>query len=312
LPDTLLRVEELRVDYEDVAAVRDVSFDVEAGMVYGLIGPNGAGKTSIMNAIATLVEPTYGQVSICGASVYEDPVHALPRLGFMPDFPPLYEDLTVLEFLELFASAYGIPRGLRRTRIDALLEQVHLGEKRHAMTGGLSRGMGQRLFLAKTLLHDPDVLLLDEPASGLDPNARSELAGIIRGLGQANKAVLVSSHILAEMEDFCNSVGIVEEGHMLVSGRIGEVTSGLHAGRSTRLSLATPDERLVAFLAARSDVTQLVADSSRAAFELAGDVADAAALLRALVDAGFAVADFAEEEAGIQEIFTRLSAGKTS
>ncbi|MDH3519665.1 MAG: ABC transporter ATP-binding protein [Myxococcales bacterium] len=312
MPDTLLRVEELRVDYEEVTAVRDVSFDVEAGMVYGLIGPNGAGKTSIMNAIATLVEPTYGRVSVCGMSVSEDPVHALPRLGFMPDFPPLYEDLTVLEFLELFASAYGIPHEARGTRIDVLLEQMRLGEKRDAMTGSLSRGMRQRLFLAKTLLHDPDVLLLDEPASGLDPNARSELAAIIRGLGQANKAVLVSSHILAEMEDFCNSVGIVEEGRMLVSGRIHEVVSRLRAGRSTKLSLAVPDERLAAFLAARPDVTQLVADASHAAFELAGDVAEAAALLHALVDAGFAVADFAEEAAGIQDIFERLSAGKTS
>jgi ABC-2 type transport system ATP-binding protein len=310
--ETLLAVEELRVDYVGVTAVHDVSFEVEAGMVYGLIGPNGAGKTSTMQAIATLVEPTCGQVRLCGVSVLEEPTSALPRLGFMPDLPPIYEDLTVFEFLDLFASSYGLPRSVRHHRIDELLELTQLTEKRDAMGGGLSRGMKQRLFLTKALLHDPAVLILDEPASGLDPIARNQLTAIIRMLGQAGKAVLVSSHILSEMETFCNSVGIMEAGRMVVSGRIDDVLKQVKPGRSMRVELVSPDDRLGSFLAEQLLISELSIDSSTASFNLDGGLNEAAALLRTLVNSEFALADFTEQEGSLQDIFMQVSSGRTS
>ncbi len=312
MTEPLLQVDGVRVDYEDVTAVDDVSFAVEAGLVYGLIGPNGAGKTSLIRAIASLVEPTWGRIRLGGVDLLEDPRAALLRVGFMPDFPPLYGDLTVREFLDLFASAYGIPRGERAARIRTLVDQVQLGEKLDSAAGTLSRGMKQRLFLAKTLLHDPAVLLLDEPASGLDPRARMDLRDTLVALGRAGKAVLVSSHILAEMTDFCNAVGIMEQGRMVLSGRIDDVLKVVRPGRHTRLRLLAPDDRLGEFLAARPDVADVQVDGGAARFVLTGEPDAAVALLRALVTAEFAVVDFHEETHRLEDIFLQVSKGVVS
>lgn len=312
MAETLLSVEQLRVDYEDLTAVDDVSFSVEAGMVYGLIGPNGAGKTSIIRVIAALLEPTYGSVRVAGIDVIDSPQEALRQVGFMPDFPPLYDDLTVREFLALFASAYGLEAGKRRQRIDELLEQVQLTEKAETAAGSLSRGMKQRLFLAKTLLHDPKVLLLDEPASGLDPRARLDLRDVIINLGKQGKAVLVSSHILAEMADFCNSVGIMERGKMLVSGRIDEILKQIQPGLTMALRLVAADDRLGTALSGQAGVSQVQLDGVKASFKLAGGAPEAAALLKQLIGDGFAVADFHEVAGNLQDIFLQVSTGRVS
>jgi ABC-2 type transport system ATP-binding protein len=312
MAETLLSVEQLRVDYEDLTAVDDVSFSVEAGMVYGLIGPNGAGKTSIIRVIAALLEPTYGSVRVAGIDVIDSPQEALRQVGFMPDFPPLYDDLTVREFLALFASAYGLEAGKRRQRIDELLEQVQLTEKAETAAGSLSRGMKQRLFLAKTLLHDPKVLLLDEPASGLDPRARLDLRDVIINLGKQGKAVLVSSHILAEMADFCNSVGIMERGKMLVSGRIDEILKQIQPGLTMALRLVAADDRLGTALAGQAGVSHVQLDGAKASFKLAGGAPEAAALLKQLIGDRFAVADFHEVAGNLQDIFLQVSTGRVS
>ena len=308
----LLEISELRVDYEDTNAVDDVSFTVEAGMVYGLIGPNGAGKTSIIRVIATLLEPTYGTVRVAGHNVVDAPLEALPRIGFMPDFPPVYEDLTVREFLDLFASAYGLPKGERRPRIDSLLEQVQLAEKAESPAGALSRGMKQRLFLAKTLLHDPDVLLLDEPASGLDPRARMDLRDVIVNLGKAGKAVLVSSHILSEMADFCNSVGIMEQGRMVVTGRIQDILRTMRPARSLAVKLLAADDRIGEHLAALPGVQSVATDGAKVTFDVEGEPEVVADILRSLVTAGFGVVDFHEREGNLQDIFLSVSTGRVS
>lgn len=300
------------MDYEDLTAVDDVSFAIERGMVYGLIGPNGAGKTSIIRVLATLLEPTYGRVRLAGVDLLDDPLQVLPRIGFMPDFPPLYEDLTVFEFLDLFASAYGLRGPERRARVESLLAKVQLTDKAGADTGGLSRGMKQRLFLAKTLLHDPDLLLLDEPASGLDPRARLDLRDVIVELGREGKAVLVSSHILAEMADFCNSVGIMEQGKMIVSGRIEDIQQRLQPGLSLSVRLAAPDDRLGPLLRALPGVGALAVEVDRATLRLPGGPEEAAALLRALVQAGLPVADFHDVGGNLQDIFLRVSTGRVS
>lgn len=312
MAETLLSVEQLRVDYEDLTAVDDVSFSVEAGMVYGLIGPNGAGKTSIIRVIAALLEPTYGSVRVAGIDVIDSPQEALRQVGFMPDFPPLYDDLTVREFLALFASAYGLEEGKRRQRIDELLEQVQLTEKATTAAGSLSRGMKQRLFLAKTLLHDPKVLLLDEPASGLDPRARLDLRDVIINLGKQGKAVLVSSHILAEMADFCNSVGIMERGKMLVSGRIDEILKQIQPGLTMAVRLVAADDRLGTALSGQAGVSQVQLDGAKASFKLTGGAPEAAALLKQLIGDGFAVADFHEVAGNLQDIFLQVSTGRVS
>ncbi|MFO0620716.1 MAG: ABC transporter ATP-binding protein [Polyangia bacterium] len=312
MAEPLLSVKGLRVDYEDITAVDDVSFSVEAGMVYGLIGPNGAGKTSIIRVIATLLQPTYGQVQVCGIDLVADPLHALQHLGFMPDMPPLYEDLFVEEFLELFASAYGLSGAARTKRIDSLLEKVQLVEKRRTPAGELSRGMKQRLFLAKTLLHDPKVLLLDEPASGLDPRARLDMRDVIVELGREGKAVVVSSHILAEMEDFCNSVGIMERGKMLLSGRIGDILKQLRPGLLLRVRLLQPDDRLGAQLGGFAGVSDVEVDGSSATFKLAGEADAAANLLRELIQRDFRVAEYRELTSNLQDIFLQVSTGRVS
>jgi len=312
MSEVLLSVDELRVDYEHVTAVRDVSFQVEAGMVYGLIGPNGAGKTSTMAAIATLVEATYGRVELCGVDVFEEPRRALPQLGFMPDLPPVYPDLTAREFLELFASAYGLTPGARATRIRELLGLVRLDDKADTNAGDLSRGMKQRLFLAKAMLHDPAVLILDEPASGLDPAARSELAQILRELGAAGKAVLVSSHILSELEDFCNSVGIMEQGRMVVSGRVENVLANVQPGRSMRLALVAPDDKLESFLNQREGVSDVHVTEGSASFRLEGGARESAALLKSLVEEGFELAELNQIDSGLQDIFFGLSSRRTA
>lgn len=281
-------------------------------MVYGLIGPNGAGKTSIIRVIATLLQPTYGQVRVCDIDLVAEPLRALHHIGFMPDMPPLYEDLYVEEFLELFASAYGLSGATRRKRIDELIEKVQLGEKRRTPAGELSRGMKQRLFLAKTLLHDPKVLLLDEPASGLDPRARLELRDVIVELGREGKAVVVSSHILAEMADFCNSVGIMERGKMLLSGRIEDILKRLRPGLLLRVRLLAPDDRLGAQLAGFSGVSDVEVDGASATFKLVGDPDSAANLLKELIQKDFRVAEYREQTSNLQDIFLQVSTGRVS
>ena len=219
----MIRIRDLRVDYDDVCAVHDLSLDVEPGEVCGLIGPNGAGKTTTMRAMIGLIEPTYGEIEVMGVDVREHPEDVYRVVGFMPDFPPVYEDLLVWEFVDLFAASYGIPRHRRPAEVGRYLDLVGLTAKRQAMVGGLSRGMRQRLMLAKTLVAEPKVLLLDEPASGVDPQGRIELKNVLRRLGEEGKTILISSHILTEMNEFCTSVAIMERGSLVVSGRIEEV-----------------------------------------------------------------------------------------
>ena len=312
MAETILRVEGLRIDYDDVTAVSDVSFTIERGMVFGLIGPNGAGKTSIIRAIATLLTPTWGSIRLGDVDLVDAPLMGVHRLGFMPDFPPLYDDLTVQEMLELFASAYNLPAERRADRIDQLIETVDLTQKKNSRCGDLSRGMKQRLFLAKTLLHDPDLLLLDEPASGLDPKARLELKDILVGLGEQGKAVLVSSHILAEMTDFCNSVGIIEAGRMKVSGRVDEILAQMNPGMGIVLGLAAPHPGLGPFLAGWVGVSHVETDGKTTRLRLAGGDAEAAALLKGLIDHGLPVTDFHRPVGTLQDIFMQVSTGRVS
>jgi ABC-2 type transport system ATP-binding protein len=216
----MLETRDLTKMYGDLYALNKLTLKLERGDVYGFIGPNGAGKTTTMRILATLLNPTWGEASVCGYSIYNGAKEIRRVMGYMPDFFGVYDDMKVIEYLEFFAAAYRIKGPERRKKCDQVLELVDLGYKRDALVTSLSRGMTQRLGLARVLLHEPQVLLLDEPASGLDPRARIEMRGLLKELRNMGKTILVSSHILPELADICNKIGIIERGKLLFNGDV--------------------------------------------------------------------------------------------
>jgi len=309
----MIQTKDVRVDYDDVTAVADLNLSIGAGEVYGLIGPNGAGKTSTIRVLATLAEPTYGEVTIAGYDVAEEPAHARRVLGYMPDLAPVYEDLRCWEVLDLFGAAHGVGRRERMLRIDELLEKVNLAGKRDAMAGTLSRGMRQRLILAKTLLHRPRVLLLDEPASGLDPIARIDLRNVLRDLAADGCAVLVSSHILSELSGFCTSIGIMEKGRLVKTGRLETIVKEMRARKRLVIEPIGPPERAAALLGEMPGVIDVHRNGDAVVeLDLEGDDAAAAAVLRRLIEAGVDVKSFAEKKVDIEAIMLEVGAREVS
>ena len=219
----MLEVQHLRKEYRNLTAVKDLSIRLEQGDIFGFIGPNGAGKTTTIKILATLLRPTAGRATIDGMDVVRDPEAVRGIIGYMPDFFGVYDDIKVWEYLDFFAAAYKIPRAKRPGIIDDVLELTDLSIRKEAYVEELSRGMKQRLCLAKTLIHDPKVLLLDEPASGLDPRARIEIKELLKELKSMGKTIIISSHILPELADFCNKIGIIEKGQMIVAGDVGQI-----------------------------------------------------------------------------------------
>ena len=316
--------------YGELDAVADFSLTLHAGEVCGLIGPNGAGKTTSLRMLATLLPPTKGEAQVCGASVVRDPRTVRRHLGYMPDFFGVYPELKVGEYLDFYAACFGVPRDRRRAVCRDLLELVDLGPKRDAYIEGLSRGMQQRLGLARALVHDPAVLLLDEPASGLDPRARLELREVVRELGRMGKAVLVSSHILAELADLCTRVAIMDGGRVLVDGPVDAVAGRLDGGRAVRVRILGQAGRLRDLLIADPRIravrvderTSAVEDSSpnrpddqlpaTIRFVLDGDEHALRALLAELLQADLPIAGFAEESTGLEEVFLRATGQGTA
>src|SRR3982751_4613076 len=216
----MIETRDLTKMYGDLYALNRLNLTLDQGDVYGFIGPNGAGKTTTMRILATLLNPTWGEATVCGYSIYNGAKDIRRIMGYMPDFFGVYDDMKVIEYLEFFAAAYRIKGPERRKKCDQVLDLVDLGYKRDALVTSLSRGMTQRLGLARVLLHEPQVLLLDEPASGLDPRARIEMRGLLKELRRMGKTILVSSHILPELADICNKIGIIERGKLLFDGDV--------------------------------------------------------------------------------------------
>ena len=219
----MIKTENLTKKYGELYAIKGIEMNLEKGDLFGFIGPNGAGKTTTMRIIATLSEPSWGEAYVCGHSIYNEPKEIRRLVGYMPDFFGVYDDMKVIEYLEFFAAAYRIKGPARRQKCDEMLEVVDLDFKRDAFANTLSRGQTQRLGLARVLLHDPQVLLLDEPLSGLDPRARIEMRNLLRRLGQTGKTIIVSSHILPELADVCNKIGIIDRGVMSFSDDVAAV-----------------------------------------------------------------------------------------
>ena len=308
----MIRTRGVRVDYADVTAVRDLDLEIGAGEVFGLIGPNGAGKSSTIRVLATLQEPTHGRVWIGGYDAAERPAAVRRISGYMPDLAPVYDDLRCWEFLDLFGAAYFVRRDDRLRRIDQCIEAVGLQGKRNAMAGTLSRGMKQRLVLAKTIIPDPSVLLLDEPASGLDPIARIQMRDLLRRLASEGKTILVSSHILSELSEFCTSVGIMQKGEMVLSGTIDQVVKGLGSTRRVAVRLSEPVEGAGERLGSYDGVANVETKPNGYEVDFDGDERAAAALLAAMIRDGLPVCAFSERKMGMEDILLRVGAREAS
>jgi ABC-2 type transport system ATP-binding protein len=305
-----LSIRNLRVDYGDFTAVDDLSLDVPGGEIFGLAGPNGAGKTSTIRVLATLLEPTYGDVEVAGHDLFDSAQEVHRLLGYMPDLAPVVPDLKVWEFLDLYAHSHGLRGSERRDRVDACLARVRLGDKRNLYGRALSRGMTQRVVLAKTLLHEPQLLLLDEPASGMDPIARRDLRVILESLAADGATIVISSHILSELSEMCSSVGVMHLGRLVRQGPLKQVLAGL-AGDRTRIELevAGDPDGATAILETITEAGELRREGMRLSFDYAGDAAARSALLRTLIERGVAVSAFTPRETGIESLLMDVVGG---
>jgi len=305
MAEPLLVIEHLRVDFPDVVAVNDLSLTLAAGDVCGLIGPNGAGKTTTIRALSGLQEFTRGSVRVAGHDLTREPDELKRRLGFMPDFCPTYDRLTAWEFLEHFARAFSVPD--RDRRIDECLQLTWLTDKRNALCGQLSRGMKQRLVLAKTLLPDPQVLLLDEPASGLDPLGRIELRKILLQLHDAGKVVLISSHILSELSGFCNQAAIMERGKLVQSGSIADLGRQMKRRRMA-VKWRAEGSPAANILTAAAGLKNLAANALDATFDFEGEANALDELLKTLVLQGVRVCEWRAVGDDLEQIFLQSGA----
>lgn len=326
---SLLQVKGLRRDYGALRAVDDVSFELEAGTILGFIGPNGAGKSTTMRIIATLDTPTAGEVLLDGQSLVDAPDKARPLIGYMPDRYGTYDDVTVWEFLDFFARAYGLKGEARKKRVASVMEFTGLNPLQEKLTSALSKGMKQRVALGRTLLHDPKLLILDEPADGLDPRARIELRELLRALADQGKAILISSHILTELAEICDTCAIIEQGRLLATGKVADLLAQSQAGSTggelmIRLAVAAEDqaayERAEKLLLEQPRVGQVVVEPGtlRVRLELEpgatrAQMDEAAArLLAALVGAGVPVCAFSHRELNLEDAFMTVTKGRVA
>ena len=297
--------------YNGTVAVAGVDLEINAGEIYGLVGPNGAGKTTMLRMLATLLEPTSGDARIAGESVRRNPMAVRRVLGYMPDAFGVYDDMKVWEYLDFFGRCYGLTPARRRRMIGDLLELVDLVEKRDAYVASLSRGMQQRLCLAHALVHDPSVLLLDEPASGLDPRARVELRELLRELRKLGKTIVISSHILPELEELRTSVAIVDHGRVLAAGSIAEIGQRLRVGEVLRVRILADAEGVEsarAWFESQSDVASAATDAmGEIEIGFRGDETGAAALLAAAIRAKIAVVSYSPAATDLQELFLQVT-----
>jgi len=308
----VIEAHDLTKKYGDLFAIKSLELDLQKGDVFGFIGPNGAGKTTTMRILATLLNPTWGEAYVCGYSIYNHPRDIRRLIGYMPDFFGVYDDMKVIEYLEFFAAAYRIQGAARRKVCDEVLELVDLGYKREALVTSLSRGMTQRLGLARVLLHDPQVLLLDEPASGLDPRARIEIRSLLKRLRGMGKTIMISSHILPELTDICNKIGIIEKGELLVNGDVAEVIQRVR--RHVVLNISVTENTITAhrLLEQQPSVESVEARGELLVVTLKPQIADYSELATLLIHSGFKLSLFKEDEINLETAFMALTKGITS
>lgn len=305
----MIQTHDLTKRYGDLYAIRGIELNLTEGDLFGFIGPNGAGKTTTMRIIATLLSPTWGEAYVGGHSIYTHPKEIRRLVGYMPDFFGVYDDMRVIEYLEFFAAAYRI-RGAERRRVcDRMLEIVDLDFKRYAFANTLSRGQTQRLGLARVLLHDPRVLLLDEPLSGLDPRARIEMRNLLKRLGEMGKTIVVSSHILPELADVCNKIGIIDRGVMTVNAEVSEVMRQIRQNVELRIEVQGDQESAAQLLESQADVAAVQRKGQQLIVTLATDVVEYWPLATLLVESGYGLKRFGEHVLDLEAAFMALTKG---
>ena len=304
----VLETVNIRKEFGTLVAVKDVNLSIDRGQILGLIGPNGAGKTTLLRILATLLRPTDGKVQVLDHDVKKDYLEIRKRIGYLPDFFGLYSDLTLEECLEFFAKAYAVDPALISKKVDEVLQFVELEEKRTDFIRHLSRGMVQRLGVAVLLVHDPDILLLDEPASGLDPKARIQLRVILKKLSEQGKTVIISSHILTELSGFCSHIAIMNKGDMVLYGAVDDIQRKMAATRKLRISVLDDRDRAVEILKEFPEMDIIAVDNQKITVELSGGVDEVAKLNTHLVQQGIRVVGFSEELADLEDVFMKISA----
>ncbi|QDU10679.1 ABC transporter ATP-binding protein [Gimesia aquarii] len=305
----MIETRNLTKRYGDLIAVNNINLNLGEGDVFGFIGPNGSGKTTTMRMIATLLSPDYGEAYVCGKSIYTHPEEIRRLVGFMPDFFGVYDDMTVIEYLEFFASAYRIKGPQRRKVCEEKLELVDMSFKRDAMVNQLSRGQTQRIGLARVLLHEPQVLLLDEPASGLDPRARIEIRNLLKRLGELKKTVIVSSHILPELADVCTRVGMIEKGNLIIDDNVDEVMKKARQRILLHVSVNENTDKAATLLEAHELVSNIDIQNNVMLITLQNDVKDYTFIPTILINEGFKLRLFHEEEINLETAFMELTKG---
>ncbi len=313
----IIEIKNLTITYGGRRAVDDLSLSVEKGDIFGFVGPNGAGKTSTIRVMATLLEPRQGDILVGGHSVKNAPTEVQKQIGYMPDIFGVYNDMLVWEYLDFFGACYQIPEDSRQTLINDLLELVDLSERRNDDIQRLSQGMKQRLSLARTLLHDPNVLLLDEPASGLDPRARVEIRELLRELAKMGKTIFFSTHILADVTEICTRVAILEEGKLVAYGAIDDLQKQLIPTRRIQITLLGEANAAHTLLKKHSQVNnillqELKEDQHEIHLDFSGTEEEKSALLAELVSEQIPVIRFTEDQQNMESVFMRATKGIVS
>ena len=299
-------------EYDGFKAVENLDLKIEEGEMFGFIGPNGAGKSTTIRFLATLLKATRGEATVNGFSVTKDPMNVRRSVGYMPDAFGVYDGMKVWEFLDFFAVAYRLSRTQRKQVIPDVLELLDLTYKRDDYVNGLSRGMKQRLCLAKTLVHDPPVLILDEPASGLDPRARVEVKALLKELRRMGKTILISSHILTELADCCTSIGIIERGKLLMHGPIDDVYRRIRGNQVIQARIGTNLDIGLSIIRSNPEVRDVQVDGDRVTIEFATPDHNSAELLATLVKQKVEVKSFAEKEPNLEDVFMMVTKGLVS
>ncbi len=303
----MVHVDNLTKRYKGTLAVDQLTMEIPAGEIYGFVGANGAGKTTTMRIIAGLLAPTSGKVYIDGIDVSKEPLQVKKHIGYMPDFFGVYDDLKVSEYMDFYAGLQGIPKSKAAGLIDSLLELVRLTHKRDAYVDTLSRGMKQRLCLARSLIHDPKFLILDEPASGLDPRARVEMKEILKELRTMGKTVLISSHILPELSELCTSIGIIDSGKLIASGSVSEIVEKLSRSGKVKIKVAGQEEEAVQVLMEIPGIGSISSVSDLIEVDVSGGNEACVQILRILVEKEIPVVSFQPVEGSLESVFMHLT-----
>ena len=305
----MIQTKALSKNYGDLAALADLDLDIKEGDIFGFIGPNGAGKTTTMRILATLLEPTRGQGFIDGLDVTKNGRKVRQRVGYMPDFMGVYDDLKVYEYLEFFAAAFNIERKSRKAIVEGVLELTDLQSKSAFAVDSLSRGMQQRLGLARVLIHDPKVLILDEPASGLDPRARIEIRELLRELKRMGKTIMISSHILSELEEICDHVGIIERGRLVFSGTLDEIRRQLGVHTRVRVRVVENQQRAYELLSQLPQIEETKIEDGYLAVSLLDGKNSDGLIARTLVQGGIDIISLEPEKLKLDDAFLQLTKG---